>query len=150
MEPDPQTEEFLSRIDSELSDEIMPVLRRIVRRFRADSSEVTAAQLGILKKIESCDRTTARELAQDSEMTSAAVSQFVSQLSRRGYVQTDRSARDRRVVELSLTNKGRRALRDARQRGRNIVAHLFRPLTGAEKKTLVTLLRKVRSAESEQ
>lgn|GEM_PF-4191434 len=150
MELNSQTEEIASLIDSDLSDEIMPVLRRIVRRFRAGSGEVTEAQLGILKEIESSDRTTARELAQGSNMTSAAVSQFVSQLSSRGFVQTDRSARDRRVVELSLTNKGRSALRDARERGKNIVAHLFRPLTRQEKETLVTLLRKVRSAEYER
>lgn len=53
---------------------------------------------------------TASDIAREFQHDSGALTRVVDQLERREYLRRERSARDRRVVELKLTRSGRRVI----------------------------------------
>ena len=128
----------------ELSDEVMPILRDIVRRFRAGSHDVTPAQLAVLREVEQHEGTTAAEIATVTHITPAATSQTISRLTELGYLTGHRCNEDRRVVRLALTDAGRGVVHAAGERGMEIVADLFQPLSPSERRQLIDMLRRVR------
>lgn len=102
----------------ELGFQILTAIRRIVRQVSMHSnamstnSGLTVPQLLCLRSISATpaeDCTLAR-LAEDVHLSRSTVSVIVQRLVTAGYVQRDRSSRDRRRLQLSLTDAGTRIL----------------------------------------
>jgi DNA-binding MarR family transcriptional regulator len=101
----PQT--YLSR------DSVGYLVRRLytllLARFEGalTQADFTLTQWIVLIQVRDGLARTASDIASDLGHDSGALTRVVDQLERRGYLQRNRSAKDRRVVELQLTAAGR-------------------------------------------
>lgn len=94
----------------------MNALRRIVRALRqADASSRNAgglpsAQLFVLRQLRDKDATSIRDLCEATLTSQSSVSEVVGRLESNGLISNSKAIDDNRRSELSLTEKGRRAL----------------------------------------
>ena len=100
----------------EISDDsrnVLDAIRRIVQVLRktAQTAEkkvgLSAAQLFVVRKLAETQMLSVGELAQRTATSQSSVSEVVQRLVTSGLVSRQRSARDARSVELSLTEAGR-------------------------------------------
>lgn len=102
-----------------LEDQILVALRRIMRAIDLRSRTLlqdyglTAPQLTALHAISRLQPVTASVLAKDIHLGQPTVTGIVTRLERRGLIERNRGERDRRSVNISLTEEGERVLRDA-------------------------------------
>lgn len=103
---------FEGRVDDE-SRVILDSIRRIVQLLRrtANASEkqcgLSAAQVFVLHKLTDAASLSVGELAARTLTSQSSVSEVVQKLVGAGYVARERSTRDGRSVQLSLTDAGR-------------------------------------------
>jgi len=94
----------------------MNALRRIVQGLRQSAAYgekttgLTSAQLLILKQVEARDGVSVNGLAAVTYTHQSTVSEIVSRLELKGFVQRERAADDARRVEVHLTPNGRALL----------------------------------------
>jgi len=100
----------------EISDDsrnVLDAIRRIVQVLRktAQTAEkkvgLSAAQLFVVRKLAETQMLSVGELAQRTATSQSSVSEVVQRLVTSGLVSRQRSARDARSVELTLTEAGR-------------------------------------------
>jgi DNA-binding MarR family transcriptional regulator len=93
--------------------EIMQSLRRIFKAIQDYSLEVsdkfgiTAPQLWALKTISKNESLPLGELSKKMYLRPSTITGLIDRLEKRGYVVRDRDQRDRRVVKIRLTPKGK-------------------------------------------
>lgn len=101
---------------TDLSDEILRSLRRIVRaidlhsRVLAQSHGLTGPQALILKELSRLEDTTVGQLAQQVSLSPATVTDILSRLESRGFVTRTRSDQDKRRVLVKPTAAALQAL----------------------------------------
>ena len=88
------------------------------RDTKCGPGDLTQTQIRALFKLDVAGESTAGDLAKAAELSPASVSAMLDHLERDGIVQRSRSASDRRVVVVSLTESGRTLLADKRERWR--------------------------------
>jgi DNA-binding MarR family transcriptional regulator len=99
--------------------EIMQSLRRIFKKIQDYSHEVfnkfgiTGPQLWTLKTIYQSDGLPMGELSERMYLHPSTISGVVDRLEKKGYVLRDRGERDRRVVNVRLTPRGKSLARKA-------------------------------------
>ena len=83
-------------------------------------------------------------LAKETGLSSGAMTNRIDKLEERGFVARKADKTDRRAVIVSLTSDGKQAIDDAIQLRLDAADENLQGLNDAERKTLATLLRKVR------
>jgi len=83
-------------------------------------------------------------LAKETGLSSGAMTNRIDKLEERGFVARKADKTDRRTVIVSLTSDGKQAIDDAIQLRLDAADENLQGLNDAERKTLATLLRKVR------
>ena len=102
-----------------LEDQILVALRRITRAIDLRSRTLlqdyglTAPQLTSLQAISRLQPAKASEIAQKIHLGHPTVTGILTRLEHRGLIQRTRAERDRRSIEVRLTDAGERVLRDA-------------------------------------
>ena len=101
-----------------VANELRPTLLHLNRRLRKELTPlgITGGQASLLWAIRSNAGIGVRELAEREGVSAPAMTAYVDRLEARGLVVRRRSERDRRRVELALTDEGLRILRSARSR----------------------------------
>jgi DNA-binding MarR family transcriptional regulator len=101
-----------------LVDRLRPVLLRLARELRREARNEGASpgQVSLLGAIKYQPGIGVNELAEQERMSPAAMSGQVEKLVREGYVERTPSESDRRRVGLTLSDSGRRVLRNVRSR----------------------------------
>jgi DNA-binding MarR family transcriptional regulator len=101
-----------------VADRLRPLLLRISRELRreADGAGVSPAHVPLLVAIKYQPGIGVNELAARERMSPAAMSGHVDRLAAAGWVARTPSERDRRRIGLTLTDEGRRILRNVRSR----------------------------------
>jgi DNA-binding MarR family transcriptional regulator len=105
--------------DAELENLIVAAIRRIVRavdlhsRRLVEEHGVTAPQLATLAEAELLGGSTIGSLARAVHLSQPTVSGILDRLERQQLVRRDRSESDRRSVKVTVTDKGRRLLRES-------------------------------------
>lgn len=135
--------------------ETFALLRRIglgIRgRFQQAMSEhgLTYPQWLVLKALREAGRVPAAELAAKLGVTPANVTGLVGRLEREGLVARERSADDRRVVFVQLTDAGRAKIRAIQERGANaILAEAFAGWTSEDLAALREMLGRMRIGDA--
>ena len=90
---------------------------------------------------------TATEISRRARMHKTRISRAVSALERRGMVDRDRLANDRRSEMLRLTRVGQAAYDDLRAEAEAYNARLLEPLDPAERQILMGMLRQLAAME---
>lgn len=104
---DGEVERFLDSFD---------VLVQAIRRARGaqvpstNGRGLTLSQYGLLQPLTNGDRARVSELSNDAGIAPSTASRILDALERRELIRRDRHAGDRRGVEVSLTDEGRRLL----------------------------------------
>ena len=102
----------------EVANGLRPALLHLSRRLRKELGPlgITGGQASLLWAIKSNPGIGVRELAAGEGVSPPAMTAYVDRLEAAGLVARRRSERDRRRVELALTDEGVRVLRSARSR----------------------------------
>jgi len=101
-----------------LADRLRPVLLRIGRELRreARAAGIAPGDVSLLVTVKYTPGIGVNELAERERVSAPAVSKHVERLVRDGLLERTPSERDRRRIGLTLTEEGRRILRNVRSR----------------------------------
>lgn len=129
--------------------EIMQSLRRIFKAIQDYSQEVskkfgiTGPQLWALKTIYANGNISLGELSKKMYLHPSTITGVVDRLEKKGYVLRDRGQRDRRVVKLQLTPKGRRLIGQAPNPAQGKMIHGLRKLRREELNLIYDSVKKL-------
>jgi DNA-binding MarR family transcriptional regulator len=104
--------------------------------------DMTHAQYGIFSRLQSAP-STAADLARSSMTDTGAMTRMLDRLEEKGFVQRSRSSTDRRIVEVSLTDKGRQIADRMREVAVDMLNHHLRGFTPEEVEQFKTFLRRM-------
>ncbi|OWW20973.1 MarR family winged helix-turn-helix transcriptional regulator [Noviherbaspirillum denitrificans] len=104
--------------------------------------DMTHAQYGIFCRLQTSP-STAAELARSSMTDTGAMTRMLDRLEEKGFVQRSRSSTDRRIVEVSLTDKGRQLADRMREVAVDTLNHLLRDFTPADVAQFKSFLRRM-------
>ncbi len=99
--------------------DLLVALRRITRAIDLHSKQLaretglTAPQLLVLQSVARTGRAKPSDVAREIHLSGATVTSIVDRLVNRGLVRRERSAADRRSVEIVLTEAGQQSISDA-------------------------------------
>jgi DNA-binding MarR family transcriptional regulator len=97
--------------------EVMQSLRRIVKTLQDYSKNVsskygvTGPQLWILNTLQHSENLSLGELSEKMYLHPSTISGVIDRLEKKGYVARDRNQKDRRVVKVALTGKGKQLVK---------------------------------------
>ncbi len=117
------------------------VAARLAQELRDD--QLTISQFGSLEALLHLGPMSQRQLGNKLLKSSGNVTMVIDNLEKRGLVQRQREAHDRRVVTLHLTADGRRLIEEIFPRHVDDIVAEMACLTAAEQDTLGQLCRKV-------
>jgi DNA-binding MarR family transcriptional regulator len=102
----------------QVANSLRPALLHLGRRLRRELAPlgITGGQAALLYAIRMHPGLGPRELAELEGVSAPAMTAYVDRLEAAGFLARRRSTRDRRRVELELTEAGLRVLRSARRR----------------------------------
>ena len=84
-----------------------------------------------------------RELARHMKMGLSSVTGMVDRLAKQGLAERRRTEKDRRIVFVDITVKGRKALMEILTQRRKTTLELFEILTAEERSTYLCILEKL-------
>ncbi len=115
-------------INSELLTMVVFVTRK-VKRGVAEVSTVTIPQYRVLVSLQKAGGAKqTKDIAEDLGITSGTVAATTARLQENGMIERHDDENDRRVVHVSLTEKGRRCIEEVDSVIDNLVAELWKPL----------------------
>ena len=104
---------------------------------------LTQPQFSVLEALGHLGPLTIGEISRKMLVTGGCMTVIIDNLEREGLVQRLRSSEDRRVVKVSLTNKGDTLFRDIFEQHARRVTELASPLSEEEQVQLSSLLKKL-------
>jgi len=111
------------------------------RRFAAE--QVSFTQWMVLATLSRFEHLTASALSAETCHDMGALTRIVDGLEAEGLVRRARSARDRRVVEITITPEGRRHLQTGKRVVVELLNSLIEPFSRQELETLISLLQRM-------
>lgn len=131
---------------NEITNEISIMLPKLMKGAKSDflsKTNITSAQMIMLVSIHDYSRCKLKTLAKERGISPPTATGLIDRLVRAGYVKRGSDPEDRRVVLVSLTEKGERAvdnfLKTVRNRWKNILVHL----TPREQHQYLNILKKI-------
>jgi DNA-binding MarR family transcriptional regulator len=111
------------------------------RRFTAE--QVSFTQWMVIANLARFEHLTATELSAETCHDMGALTRIVDDLEAAGLARRQRSERDRRVVEITLTPEGRRHLQAGKRLVVELLNSLMAPFSRQEIETLIVLLQRL-------
>jgi len=135
-----------------LASDLRVVIGQLIRRLREERRDLTLSQVTVLGRLDRLGPTSISDLAADERVRPQSMARTVAWLADHGLVERGPHAVDRRLVVVTLTEAGRKAVAEDRRRREGWLANAIeRDLTERERRLLAeaTLLL-ARLAESDQ
>ncbi|PIR67832.1 hypothetical protein COS74_03825 [bacterium CG06_land_8_20_14_3_00_33_50] len=126
-------------------EEIVFLLHKIARtvrkktEFYTEFSELSIAQTQAMVAI-SLGKSTMKELAEELNIAFPTTTILTGRLVKGGYVTRKADKNDRRIIHLSLTNKGTRTFKKVMKSKMNKVKLIFNKMSEKDKKSLCRIL----------
>lgn len=125
-------------------DDLMARLQRIMTHDTLlKKFTMTASQIFILRYLDKCERSKASDIAKVAGLSPGAVTQVCDELERYELVERIRSSEDRRVVYVSITDRGRGRLDDIRKVRSERMLEIFREVGAHDAGEFVRILGRV-------
>jgi DNA-binding MarR family transcriptional regulator len=105
--------------------------------------ELTQQQFASLAKLYEVGRCSQNHLGRLIALDAATIKGVVDRLRARGFVKITTESSDKRRLYIELTERGLDTVRRAEAAGAKITADTLEPLTPAERRSVVSLLRKL-------
>jgi len=128
--------------------QLMENLRLFEESSRSSMHNLTPQEIHTIALIAIMDFPRMSQLAVRGRVTRGAVSVMINKLSKKGYVKKVRDGKDRRVIHVTLTPKGKAVEREHRRYHAKTNKKLLAALTDQEKRQTEKLLRKIAAALS--
>ena len=106
-----------------------------------DSVALTPALFAVLNVLGARDGSIQQQLSADMDIDPSAMVKLINELESAGLAERRRRPGDRRAWEVTITPKGRRTLKRARELAARVEDEVLGGLTAAERRRLLTLLR---------
>jgi DNA-binding MarR family transcriptional regulator len=129
--------------------DLLVALRRITRAIDLHSKQLaretglTAPQLLVLQSVARTGRAKPSDVAREIHLSGATVTSIVDRLVNRGLARRERSAADRRSVEIVLTEAGQQSISDAPELLQAGFLAAFDSLRDWEKSLLVSSVQRI-------
>lgn len=140
----------MSRLSLEaFADRAMELFPQLVRGMTRHENNyltkgvITLPQVWVLRYLSRQRECPMRELAGFMKMGLSSVTGMVDRLVKQGLANRRRTERDRRLVFVDITAKGRKALKDILDQRRKTALSLFESLTSEERLTYLCILEKL-------
>lgn len=131
-------------IDKELFELIFNVYKMMKKNYSLfKENNLSMVQLHGLIYIFENPRCTLKELAEKFSISNPSANDLVNRLVNSNLVKREEDKQDRRLVHLSLTNKGKKVLDGILKRKKQCFSSLIEKLSREEKKQLLLILRKI-------
>jgi DNA-binding MarR family transcriptional regulator len=104
---------------------------------------LTPTQFSVINMLDRLETCSQNQLGRFVAMDAATVKGVIDRLSAKGLMQIAPDPDDARQLLVSLTDDGRRLAADCVEAARRITGKTLAPLTAAEQKTLLALLKKI-------
>ena len=104
---------------------------------------ITHSQGFVLRFVAEHSLTNVKTIAEALHITSSAATQLIDGLVDKGYLLRTDSARDRRVISLSLSPKAKKMFKGFKEQGLQKMTELFNVLTDEELKAYAALNKKI-------
>ncbi|WP_051688080.1 MarR family winged helix-turn-helix transcriptional regulator [Desulfofalx alkaliphila] len=127
-------------------DKISQSVHRLAQNYLSSSSKfssLTLAQMFLIKVIKDNGTVTPSSLAQRIGVTSGAITSLTDRLYKQGLVNRKRSDIDRRLVIISLTEKGMELACSLEEERLNRMKEIFSELTNEDIETLINIYGKI-------
>ncbi|HEY8923483.1 MAG TPA: MarR family winged helix-turn-helix transcriptional regulator [Polyangia bacterium] len=126
---------------------VSDVAREVVRRRSSDAccGDLTLEQYEALRAVSRDERSTIGSLSKALGVDISTMSRNVSVLERNGYLARVRSEDDGRIVRVSLTSGGRRALETLRCGERDVLGDVYDRLPPSDRAAVMTALQALRA-----
>lgn len=131
--------------------DVLVSLRRIIRATDLHSKRMikecglTTAQIMVLRAIETLGDVTVKRVSNSVSLSPATVTTILNRLEDRGFIKRIRCREDRRIVNATLTDVGRKALKTAPRLLHDKFIQRFDSLSEWEQTQLVSVLQHIAS-----
>jgi DNA-binding MarR family transcriptional regulator len=122
----------------------MASVRRLRGRERRSPGELRDAQYSLLFSLCQRDHLSSSELAHLADLTPASATELLDEMEQHGLVQRTRSAQDRRVVQVALTDRGLGLVQQRRERLEPRWRSAFADFSDDELRAAVAVLERMR------
>lgn len=105
--------------------------------------DITSAQWIILMRIANGSGRTSAELCRSLDYDTGSMTRMLDRLEEKGFILRQRSAEDRRIVELAITEQGRALYPQLRGASQRMLGRMLTGIPDAEVALLKSLLRRM-------
>ncbi|WP_321396140.1 MarR family transcriptional regulator [Emcibacter sp.] len=130
-------------------DDILVSIRRIIRAIDLQSKQLvkttglTAPQLVVMQTLRKEGKLSPSNIARNVALSQATITSILDRLEKAGLVRRTRSEEDRRIVDVCLTEEGRKRLEEAPELLQSGFLRQYRKLESWERQMLVSSLQRV-------
>ena len=146
--PDPSLSEFADRIG-----ELMPVIMKEFMKHQGNEFhklKITMPQFFVLEFLHRSGECRMGDIAKFINVTTAAITGIVDRLVRDGYVLRDGDRKDRRIVNIRLTVKGAKVVRDMIGRRKQVSVKMFGMISQKERVQYLNILTRIKEKIQER
>lgn len=131
----------LNELLVELFNDILVIEQKSLKEGRF--SDLSITEVHTIEAVGMYESRTMSEIAQDLSITVGTLTIAINNLVRKEYVERERSNKDRRVVMIKLTRKGKLIYRIHKKFHSDLIKHTIEGLTDEEEKVLIRSLDKL-------
>ena len=133
-----------SDIDKKLSELIFDIYKKMKKHCSILSDDnLSRVQLHALNYIFKNPRFSLNELAEKFSVSTPSANDLVNRLVNFNLIKREEDKRDRRLIRLSLTNKGKKVLSKVLKTQKHCFSYLIDKLSNKEKNQLLLILKKI-------
>ena len=136
-----KSSEFYRRMESLLPDLIREFAKRSAKELIG--GKITIPQMFILEILNRKGERIMSELAQALSITTSAVTGLIDRMIKAGFVTRTRGIKDRRLVKIKITKKGKTLIENILSQRRQMLRDVFGKLEKVERERYLEILEKV-------
>ena len=125
-----------------LFNEIMDIEEKAI--ITGEFRDISNNDMHIIEAVEACEPKNMSTIAKKLAVTMGTLTTTMNSLVKKGYVTRERSEEDRRVVYMSLTDKGKRAYKSHQAFHHEMIEAVVEGMSKEEKEILVNSLNRLR------
>lgn len=139
-------EDSITKFAQEVSRLLPEIIRESLKRQAGlfmQQGNMSLAQLFVLSLLKDCQLMRMGDLAKHLSVSMAATTGIVNKLVKNGLVIRTSSPNDRRIVNISITPKGRKIIDELNENRQKLFIEIFGSLTEADRDKYLEILAKV-------
>ncbi len=145
--PDLTLSDFANKID-----DVMPIVMKGFAKMQTNElfkGKITLPQFFVLNHLDKHDESKMNELAKVMDVTTAAATGIVDRLVRYGYIVRVYDPRDRRVINVKLTQKGSDLVKKIGRQRNEVTREVFGKISKEERENYLAIMLHIRDVLTE-